>query len=191
MKICREEKKGKHPLQKRLLVPASQTEFLAAQALCSAVSEEATLTKYLLIPCTAELVPCAIPAMSMGQCRCQGFISSTSCQNQAAGINIYNTGGIDNRKKDLREDSCHFFLNHMPGFYLRKAGVQKENILGHECIKIHKTGSISALFYVSMVDVSYFCRQRVINSASLFLLSDLKSVLFIYSPSSVCLKDNK
>lgn len=129
--------------------------------------------------------------MSMAQGRCQGFISSTSCQNQAASINIYNTDGMDNRKKDSGEDSCHFFLNHMPGFYLREARVQTENVLGHECITVHKTGSISNLLCVSMVDVSYFCRQRVINRASLFLLSDLKSVLFISYPSSVCLKENK
>lgn len=69
MKICREEKKGKPPLQKKTAGASIQAALLAAQAPRSAVSEEAALTKPLLISCTAKPVPCAIPAESVGRCR--------------------------------------------------------------------------------------------------------------------------
>lgn len=69
------------------------------------MSEAATLTKYLLISCIAKLVPCAIPAEWDGA----GVRDlSTSLQNQAAGINVYNADGMGNRKKDLGQVSLFF-----------------------------------------------------------------------------------
>lgn len=64
---------------------------LAVAAPCNAVSEETTLTKYLLIFYRTKLVPCAIPVESMGLCKYQRFISSTSHESQGPGINVNNT----------------------------------------------------------------------------------------------------